>query len=342
MGADYNDRTEKGAGINTSGKTPGTIKKGEEGSLLSEKITFAENYFASVVIGGEKLFRRIITAYAAGGHILLEGVPGLAKTRAAKAVAEIAGTDFSRIQFTPDLLPSDITGNMVFLPQKGEFITRKGPVFAGVVLADEINRAPAKVQAALLEAMEERQVTIGDSTLSLPENFFVIATQNPIEQEGTYRLPEAQLDRFLMKLNLGYPAPDEEFSIISMHEKREREFPRFGKNLTLEDLRLLEEVSESIVVKDEIKKYIITIVRETRKKNIYIEYGASPRGSVGLFRCARINAFLENRKWVIPEDIKELAPDILRHRIITSFQAEAEGITADDVISSILDSVKIP
>ncbi len=311
-------------------------------SGILARLDSAREYFNRTVIGGSHLFDRLITAYIAGGHVLLEGVPGLAKTRAAKAVSEIAGSDFSRIQFTPDLLPSDITGSMVFIPSSGEFTVRKGPVFAGVVLADEINRSPAKVQAALLEAMEERQVTIGESSFKLPDNFFVMATQNPIEQEGTYRLPEAQLDRFLMKLDLSYPSRANELEILSMHEKGEKEFPALSGKLYPDDIALLSEAAEGIIMKDEIKHYIVDIVRETRKKNRYIEFGASPRASIALMRCARIKALLERRGWVIPEDIKELAGDILRHRIIKSFEAEAEGTDSDAIISAILGSVKTP
>jgi len=307
-----------------------------------ERVEKARQYFVRTIVDGDFLFRRLMTAYIAGGHVLIEGVPGLAKTRAAKALAEISGSDFSRIQFTPDLLPSDITGSMVFIPQAGEFTVRKGPVFAGIILADEINRAPAKVQSALLEAMEERQVTIGDTTLKLPDNFFVIATQNPIEQDGTYRLPEAQTDRFLMKLDLGYPSGEGEMEILNLHEKGEKEFPALFEKLYPEDISALSQAAEAVTVDEEIKKYIISIVRETRKKNKYIEYGASPRASIGIMKCVRITAMLENRKWVLPEDVKELAGDILRHRIIRSFEAEADGIDSDAVIKTILGTVKTP
>jgi MoxR-like ATPase len=307
-----------------------------------ERLENAKEYFTKAVIDGDYLFDRLITAYIAGGHVLIEGVPGLAKTRAAKALAEISGSAFSRIQFTPDLLPSDITGSMVFIPSSGEFTVRKGPVFAGVVLADEINRSPARVQSALLEAMEERQVTIGESTCRLPDNFFVIATQNPIEQEGTYRLPEAQLDRFLMKLNLDYPSRDCEIEILSLHEKDEKQFPVLYDKLYHDDIAALSSSAEDVKIDKEIIKYIIDIVRETRKKNRLIEFGASPRASIGLMKCARIKALLEKREYVLPEDIKDLASDVLRHRIVISFEAEAEGTDADAIISAILGSVKTP
>ncbi|MCL2480125.1 MAG: AAA family ATPase [Spirochaetaceae bacterium] len=309
---------------------------------IFNKLDKAKKYFLETIIDGEFLYDRLMVAYITGGHVLIEGVPGLAKTRSAKALSEIVGADFSRIQFTPDLLPSDITGNLVFIPVTGEFTVRKGPVFSGVVLADEINRSPARVQSALLEAMEERQVTIGESTLKLPNNFFVIATQNPIEQEGTYRLPEAQLDRFLMKLDTLYPSHDSELKILSLHDKEEKIFPAFKDKITQEDVAKLSEAAESIMLSDDIKKYIVDIVRETRKKNKYIEFGASPRASIGIMRCARIKALLEKRKFVTPDDVKEIAPDILRHRIIRSFEAEAEGADSNIIVSTILGTVKTP
>jgi len=311
-------------------------------NLVFEKLEKAKKYFLETIIDGELLYDRLIVAYIAGGHVLIEGVPGLAKTRTAKAIAEIVGADFSRIQFTPDLLPSDIIGNLVFIPVTGEFTVRKGPVFSGIVLADEINRAPARVQSALLEAMEERQVTIGESTHKLVENFFVIATQNPIEQEGTYRLPEAQLDRFLMKLDIAYPSPDSELKILAMHDKEEKEFPKIKDKITQEDVAKLSTAAENIILSDDIKKYIVDIVRETRRTNKYIEFGASPRASIGIMRCARIKALLENRKFVTPDDVKKIAPDILRHRIIRSFEAEAEGADSNIIVSTILGTVKTP
>jgi MoxR-like ATPase len=307
-----------------------------------EKLDKAKKYFLETIIDGQLLYDRLLIAYITGGHVLVEGVPGLAKTRAAKALSEIMGADFSRIQFTPDLLPSDITGNLIFIPVTGEFALRKGPVFSGIVLADEINRAPARVQSALLEAMEENQVTIGESTLKLSSNFFVIATQNPIEQEGTYRLPEAQLDRFLMKLDIAYPSHDSELKILAMHDKEEKIFPRMKDKITQEDIAKLSEAAENIMLSDDIKKYIVDIVRETRKKNKYIEFGASPRASIGIMRCSRIKALLEKRKFVTPDDVKEIAPDILRHRIISSFEAEAEGADSNIIISTILGAVKTP
>ncbi|MCL2792705.1 MAG: AAA family ATPase [Spirochaetaceae bacterium] len=311
-------------------------------ALVFEKLDNAKKYFLETIIDGEFLYDRLIIAYITGGHVLIEGVPGLAKTRAAKALSEIVGADFSRIQFTPDLLPSDITGNLVFIPVTGEFTVRKGPVFSGVVLADEINRASARVQSALLEAMEEKQVTIGESTHKLVDNFFVIATQNPIEHEGTYRLPEAQLDRFLMKLDLAYPSSDSELKILAMHDKEEKTFPKLGNKITQEDVAALSTAAENIMISNDIKKYIVDIVRETRKTNKYIEFGASPRASIGIMKCARIKALLEKRKFVTPDDVKQVAPDILRHRIIRSFEAEAEGADSNIIVSTILGTVKTP
>lgn len=307
-----------------------------------EKLEKGESWFSSVVADGRPLFQQLVTAYIAGGHLLLEGVPGLAKTRAAKAVASVFGGLFSRIQFTPDLLPSDITGNMVFIPSSGEFSVRKGPVFANVVLADEINRAPAKVQSALLEAMEEKQVTIGETSYKLPENFFVVATKNPIEQEGTYRLPEAQLDRFIMQVNLSYPTRETEFEVLLMHEQEEMEFPIFSHPFSGEEIRALACAGEKVTIKDNVKNYILDIVRESRTPNSYIEFGASPRASIALMKCAKIKALIDKRDWVLPEDIKELAYDVMRHRIVKSFKAEADRIDSDAIISSILKSVKTP
>jgi len=311
-------------------------------AAIFEKLDNAKKYFLETIIDGQLIYDRLLIAYLAGGHVLIEGVPGLAKTRAAKALSEIMGADFSRIQFTPDLLPSDITGNLIFIPATGEFALRKGPVFSGIVLADEINRSPARVQSALLEAMEERQVTIGESTHKLHDNFFVIATQNPIEQEGTYRLPEAQLDRFLMKLDISYPSHDSELKILAIHDKEEKTFPVFKDKITQEDVTRLSDAAENVMLSGDIKKYIVDIVRETRKKNKYVEFGASPRASIGIMRSARIKALLEKRKFVIPDDVKEIAPDILRHRIIRSFEAEAEGADSNIIISTILGSVKTP
>ncbi len=309
---------------------------------MIEKLKKAEADFGKDIIGGRKLFRKLLTSYLAGGHVLIEGVPGLAKTRAAKKLSTLLDTTFTRIQFTPDLLPSDITGNMVYRPATGDFQVRRGPVFSGVLLADEINRAPAKVQSALLEAMEEKQVTIGDETLSLPENFFVIATQNPIEHEGTYRLPEAQLDRFMMKLILDYPEHDDEVRILDLHEKGEDDIREAGIKIDSAFSLEVETALKNINVSDAVKAYIVSIVRATRGDNRYISFGSSPRGAVSILKCSRINAFFEGRDWVLPEDVKAVVPDLLRHRIVLSFEAEADRIKSDDLIEKILKNTEVP
>ena len=309
---------------------------------LLEKLKTAEADFAKDVIGGKLLFRKLLTAYLAGGHVLIEGVPGLAKTRAARKLSSLFDTDFSRIQFTPDLLPSDITGNMIYHPSTGDFTVRKGPVFSGVLLADEINRAPAKVQSALLEAMEERQVTIGDETLFLPGNFFVIATQNPIEHEGTYRLPEAQLDRFMMKLLVEYPDHEDEVKILDLHEKGDDGIGHPEVKIDSESAELIKQALQDIKVSDAVKNYIVSVVRATREASRYISFGSSPRGAVSILKCSRIYAFLEGRDWVLPSDVKAVVPDLLRHRIVLTFEAEADRIKSDDLIEKILGSVDIP
>lgn len=318
------------------------ILNSEKVERINEILNKAESDFEKDIIGGKYLFRKLLTAYLAGGHVLIEGVPGLAKTRAAKKISTLFDTTFSRIQFTPDLLPSDITGNMVYRPSTGDFTVRRGPVFSGVLLADEINRAPAKVQSALLEAMEERQVTIGDESLLLPANFFVIATQNPIEHEGTYRLPEAQLDRFMMKLLLDYPKQDEEVRILDLHQTGASGIASPSVKIDTELINEIRENINSVQVSDAVKEYIVAVVRATREDSRYIGFGSSPRGAVSILKCSRINAFLEGRDWVLPEDIKETASDLLRHRIILTFEAEADRIKPDELIDEILKSVNTP
>ena len=318
------------------------ILNSEKVERINEILNKAESDFEKDIIGGKYLFRKLLTAYLAGGHVLIEGVPGLAKTRAAKKISTLFDTTFSRIQFTPDLLPSDITGNMVYRPSTGDFTVRRGPVFSGVLLADEINRAPAKVQSALLEAMEERQVTIGDESLLLPANFFVIATQNPIEHEGTYRLPEAQLDRFMMKLLLDYPKQDEEVRILDLHQAGASGIASPSVKIDNELINEIRENINTVQVSDAVKEYIVAVVRATREDSRYIGFGSSPRGAVSILKCSRINAFLEGRDWVLPEDIKETASDLLRHRIILTFEAEADRIKPDELIDEILKSVKTP
>ncbi|MDR0443800.1 MAG: AAA family ATPase [Treponema sp.] len=309
------------------------------------------------IVGQRDMINGLLTALVAGGHILLEGVPGLAKTLAVKSMAEITGLEFKRIQFTPDLLPADLTGTMIWEQAKGSFSVRRGPVFANVILADEINRAPAKVQSALLEAMEEKQVTIGETSFPLPDPFFVLATENPIEHEGTYALPEAELDRFLMKLLIAYPQPGEELDIVKNNAPLVREAGTpLSPVLNAGALKFLRSAADLIHIDEGISKYIVSIVTATRpartragaeKPKIegvyrYVSFGASPRASIALNRCSRIFALFEGRSYVSPEDVKAAAYPVLRHRIVLSWEAEAEGMDADAVIARILSHVPVP
>lgn len=299
------------------------------------------------IVGQDAMIDGLLMGMIAGGHVLVEGVPGLAKTLAVRTLSEALSIDFKRIQFTPDLLPADLTGTMIYRQQTGEFVARKGPVFTNIVLADEINRAPAKVQAALLESMAEKQVTIGDNTYKLPDPFFVLATQNPIEQEGTYQLPEAQLDRFVMKLKIDYPTAAEELQILKrMGSEKPITINRVLNSITIAQLR---KAAESITVDERIEKYIVSIVTASRtgdQKHLsfsrYIEYGASPRATIYLYRCARVRAMFEGRIFVLPEDVKAVAFDVLRHRIVLSYEAQAEDLSTDDVIRDILAAVSVP
>ena len=312
------------------------------------------------LVGQSQVIDGIITAFVAGGHVLLEGVPGLAKTLAVKTFAEISGLSFKRIQFTPDLLPADLTGTLIYEQSSGRFSVRKGPVFTNVVFADEINRAPAKVQSALLEAMAEGQVTIGETSYRLPEPFFVLATQNPIEQEGTYNLPEAELDRFLMKIIVPYPTAKEEVEIVKTCGNADS--VKVSQIFDERSLSKCRSVLENIVCDDKIIEYIVSIVNVTRPsaKNTgefrspvnfskanddiirYITYGASPRAGIALLQCAKVNALFQRSSFVLPEDIKAVAPNVLRHRLILSYEASASGITADDIIAKILDFMPLP
>lgn len=301
------------------------------------------------LIGQEYLIDGIMTAFIAGGHVLLEGVPGLAKTLAVKTFSEILGLDFKRIQFTPDLLPADISGTLIYEQNKGVFSVRKGPVFTNVVLADEINRAPAKVQSAMLEAMEEKQVTLGDETYKLPEPFFVLATQNPIEQEGTYNLPEAELDRFLMKLVVTYPSSDDEVKIIKTSGNAIK--TSINQILSAIDIKRFRELTEVVVCDEKILEYIVKVISVTRpslKKQSehditrYITVGASPRSGIAILQCAKATAIMSGRSFVLPEDIKAVSHQVLRHRLVLSYEAAADGIDADNIISKILDYVPIP
>jgi MoxR-like ATPase len=301
-----------------------------------------------VIIGQDYLIDRLIIGLLSNGHVLLEGVPGLAKTLTVKTLAAALKTSFHRIQFTPDLLPADLTGTLIYNPKESDFFIKKGPVFANIILADEINRAPAKVQSALLEAMQEHQVTIGDQTFHLPEPFLVMATENPIEQEGTYPLPEAQVDRFMLKLKVGYPSIEEERRILDRMAKTETDIqinPVIEPAVILSARRMIDE----IYTDDKIKDYILSIVFATRdpekyglKIKEYLRYGASPRATIALTIGARAHAFLQGRGYVTPQDVKSIAPDILRHRIIVSYEAEAEELTSEMLIDRILSEIPVP
>ncbi len=300
------------------------------------------------IVGQEEMISRLLVGLLTHGHILLEGVPGLAKTTAIKALAQALSTKFKRIQFTPDLLPADLVGTMIYLPSDGAFKTRKGPIFANFVLADEINRAPSKVQSALLEAMQERQVTIGDETHPLRGLFLVMATQNPIEQEGTYPLPEAQVDRFMLKVKVTYPKPDEERQVLDM--ALDGTARTVQPILSPQEVSAMQEVVQMIYVDEQVKKYILDVVRATREPGEFgmpklaplIEYGASPRASIYLGLGARAVAFLQGRGYVTPQDVKDIAYDVLRHRIILTYEAEAEQTTTEDVIQTVFITVPVP
>jgi len=301
-----------------------------------------------VIVGQKPLIDRLLIALITNGHVLLEGVPGLAKTLSLKTLAGAVSLNFKRLQFTPDMLPADIVGTMIYNPQDGGFRTKHGPIFSNLILADEINRAPAKVQSALLEAMQERQVTLGDSTYELPNPFLVLATQNPLEQEGTYPLPEAQVDRFMMKVIIDYPNRAEERAILDAMATSE---PSLGVQpvVSAEEIIRARHVVNTIYVDDKIKDYIVSIVLATRDPkaagldlNGYIQVGASPRATINLTLAARAAAFLDGRGYVTPQDVKKLAPEVLRHRVAVSYEAEAENITSDDLVQKILDTLAVP
>jgi MoxR-like ATPases len=303
---------------------------------------------ARVIVGQEQLVDRLMVGLISNGHILLEGVPGLAKTLALKTLASAIGLHFQRMQFTPDMLPADIVGTMIYNPRDGSFSTKHGPVFSNLILADEINRAPAKVQSALLEAMQERQVTLGDETYRLPDPFLVLATQNPLEQEGTYPLPEAQVDRFMMKVIVGYPNRTEERAILDTMAVTE---PSLSVQpvVSVEDIINARRVVSDIYVDDKVKNYIVDIVLATRDPKPYgidlngwVQCGASPRGTISLTLAARAHAFLQGRGYVTPQDVKDLAYDVLRHRIAVSYEAEAENINSENIVAGILEGLPVP
>jgi MoxR-like ATPase len=306
------------------------------------------NELGRVIVGQTYLVERLIVGMLANGHVLLEGVPGLAKTLSVKSLAQCIDVKFSRLQFTPDMLPADVIGTQVYNPQSGSFSTRRGPVFANLILADEINRAPAKVQSALLEAMQERQVTIGEQTFKLDEPFLVLATQNPIEQEGTYPLPEAQVDRFMLKLKIGYPSRDEERQILELMAKTSH-LPAATAVINPEDILKARELVNDIYVDDKVKDYIVDIVCATRDPQDYkldlrelIQLGASPRATIALTLCAKAHAFLKGRGYVTPQDVKSIGMDVLRHRVAITYEAEAEDKTSEFIVQRIFDELPVP
>lgn len=333
-----------------------THSPAEQLRLLAEKIQL-ENHviqqlrkeISKVIVGQQQMIDRLLIALLADGHVLLEGVPGLAKTLAIKTLSDVLDGQFSRIQFTPDLLPADVTGTLIYHQKSEQFQVKKGPVFANFVLADEINRAPAKVQSALLEAMQERQITIGDETHSLPAPFLVLATQNPIEQEGTYPLPEAQVDRFMLKVVLAYPTKEEEKQIIRSNVRKEG-LEKVQKLLKPSDIIRLRELTKEVYLDEKIEQYIVDLVYATRTPASYnlphlsllISNACSPRASINLALAGKAHAFLNNRAFVIPEDIRSVAKDVMRHRIGLSYEAEAENITVENIIDQIINKVEVP
>lgn len=336
--------------------TSSSITSADSIRLLTEKIQnesplidMINRELSSVIVGQDRMLERLLIALLADGHILLEGVPGLAKTLAINTLADVIGGAFSRIQFTPDLLPADVTGTQIYNQKTQEFSVTKGPIFANFILADEINRAPAKVQSALLEAMQERQVTIGDETFKLPCPFLVMATQNPIEQEGTYPLPEAQVDRFMLKVRLDYPNPEEEMLILRSNVRKEG-LNKAKAVVSPDDILRLRELVREVYLDEKIEKYIIDIVFATRDPEKYdltnltplISFGASPRASINLALAGKANAFLQGRAYVIPEDIRSIAVDVIQHRLGLTYEAEAEGVDAKAIVEKVLARVEVP
>ena len=321
------------------------------GQLVEQKSQFVRSLFSEmekVIVGQRYMLERLLVGMLANGHILLEGVPGLAKTMAVTVLSRAIKADFRRIQFTPDLLPADLIGTQIYRQSDGQFYTRKGPIFANIILADEINRAPAKVQSALLEAMQERQVTIGEETFAVPNPFLVLATQNPIEQEGTYPLPEAQLDRFMLKLKIDYPAKDEERVILDRMAETDKKF-NIEAVITPEEIIDVRNVVDEIYIDEKVKDYIVDVVQATRepdkfglKIKQFISYGASPRATIFLAVAAKANAFIQGRGYVRPQDVKSIGMDVLRHRVIVSYEAEAEDKTSEDIVTMIFDNVEVP
>jgi len=321
---------------------------GEKVEQVSELITSLKSEIQKVIIGQEYLIERLIIGLLCNNHVLIEGVPGLAKTLSITTLAKTLNLGFHRIQFTPDLLPADLIGTLIYNPKTGEFTPKKGPVFSNIILADEINRAPAKVQSALLEAMQERQVTIGDETHALATPFMVLATQNPIEQGGTYPLPEAQVDRFMLKLKITYPGKSDELQILQRMAKSK---PNLEVQAVIgyDEIMKLRNITDEIYIDDKIKEYIVDIIDATRNPKDYgldlenyIQYGASPRATIYLTMAARAYALIQGRAYVTPQDVKSIGMDVLRHRVIISYEAEAEGKTPEDIIQTIFDAVEVP
>lgn len=332
-------------------QTSGAVDLGQLNSMVKAEAEFVHRMMLEVnkaVVGQLEMVEGILMGLLTGGHVLLEGVPGLAKTLTISSVAKTISLNFNRIQFTPDLLPSDLIGTMIFNPKSGEFAPKKGPIFTHIVLADEINRAPAKVQSALLEAMAEKQVTIGDTTYRLESPFLVLATQNPLEQEGTYPLPEAQMDRFMFKIMVDYPTRKEEYEI--MNRMGQDSQPELKPQISREDLLRARSRVDSIYVDDKIRNYIVELVMATREPTQYglariaplLRVGASPRATISLIRAAKAHAFLRSRGYVTSDDVKAICPSVLRHRLILSFEAEAEEIKADQLIQDLLGQIEIP
>ena len=328
---------------------------GQDIQLINERVgresAFVDRLLSEVgkvIVGQQDMIERLLIGLLCNGHVLLEGVPGLAKTLAVNSLAQAIQASFKRIQFTPDLLPADLIGTMVYHRETGEFMTQKGPIFAQFVLADEVNRAPSKVQSAMLEAMQERQVTIGNETFAMPNPFLVLATQNPIEQEGTYPLPEAQVDRFMLKVRVTYPNKQEERTIV---DRMSRDAPpQIETVITTDDLIRARSVADEIYVDDKIKDYIVDLVLATRDPEAYglgdlralIEFGGSPRASIALTRAAKAHAFLRHRGYVTPEDVKAIGLDVLRHRVLVTYEAEAEEINSEEITRQIFDHVEVP
>ena len=338
---------------NTSGSR--TVVPMVDIAALTEQVkhgsAFVDDVFAEVgkvVVGQHEMVERVLIGLLTGGHCLIEGVPGLAKTLTVKTLSQTINATFSRIQFTPDLLPADITGTIIYNMHTGQFTQKRGPVFANLILADEVNRAPAKVQSALLEAMQERQVTIGDSTHPLPDPFLVLATQNPIEQEGTFPLPEAQLDRFMLLIKVGYPSAADERTMLDLVSSLDQPAPK--EIATVEQVRAARRMVSSIYIDDRVRDYIVHIVQATRKPRDYglpelaqlIEYGASPRATLCLAAAARAHAFIRHRAYVTPDDIKAIALDVMRHRVVVTYEAEAEEVSSEDVVRRVFEYLPVP